>query len=48
MTTIRRFFAVFAVVLAMGSAACSTSPVGIDDDCEPGIEGCRHTHGSDN
>lgn len=47
MTTIRRILSVFAIFLAMGTAACSSSPLGLD--CEdPTIEGCRHTHGSDN
>jgi hypothetical protein len=46
MTTLRRALSVFAIFLAMGTAACSTSPVGLDCDTE--IEGCRHTHGSDN
>lgn len=46
MITIRRILSVFAIVLAAGTAACSTSPVGLD--CDTAIEGCRHTHGSDN
>jgi hypothetical protein len=46
MTTIRRILSVFAIFLAAGTAACSSSPMGLDCDTE--IENCRHTHGSDN
>lgn len=46
MTTIRRILSVFAIFLAMGTAACSSSPMGLD--CDTTVEGCRHTHGSDN